>query len=266
MSTSRFSLDPSLFNRTLYNRVTDLWFTGIDKTGQTLDMSVAKRWFVPTPEERDALDAQFRTEFSRALEAIGPEKLPGANAQPLLDELQRVAEKDAQGNTEEVAWTALSLVLLLDQMPRNIYRTEEGLRRVYTHYDPMAYSLVRSLLSPSSALPRPDTHPAFRLSSALRAWFYMPLMHSEDLAAHDLFDDVVGEFAQELNALEGYQGSKIFLDKEMESGKEHRDILERFGRYPHRNKALGRESTREEEMFMEGGGATFGVGQGDDGV
>ena len=267
MSTSTFKLDPSIFNRALYKRVTELWLPDVDTNGQELDMSVAKRWFMGTPEERLAFDSQCRAAFLHALESIGPDRFPEANAQPFLDEIQRVADEEAEKDNggkekgEEAAWTALSLTLLLDQMPRNIYRTEDGLRLVYTHYDRMGYSLVRSLLSPSSPIPRPDKHPVFRLSAAHRIWFYLPLTHTEDLAAHNFNREIVKEYAREVEGLEGYKSTKMVLDGHKKALKEHTDILERFGRYPHRNGALGRESTHEEKRFMDEGGASFGVEQ-----
>ncbi|RMZ66825.1 class I alpha-mannosidase [Pyrenophora seminiperda CCB06] len=267
MSISTFKLDPMIFNRALYERVSELWFPGVDTSGQALDMSVAKRWFMPTPEERLAFDGQCRAAFAQALESIGPDKFSDASAQPLLDEIQRVAAEEAEKDNEtehrgeEAAWTALSLTLLLDQMPRNIYRTGDGLRLVYTHYDRLGYSLARSLLSPSSPIPRPDKHPIFRLSAAHRTWFYLPLMHSEDLAAHKFAGELVDEYTREVENLDEYNGTKTFLESHKNSLKEHTQILERFGRYPHRNGALGRESTDEERRFMEDGGASFGVGQ-----
>jgi uncharacterized protein (DUF924 family) len=257
-TASTFTLDQSIFNTALYRQVTDIWFPGVDTSGQALDMSVAKRWFMGSPEERLAFDGQCRTAFAHALEAIGPDTFPEATSQPFLEEIARVVEEEGPENG---AWTALSLTLLLDQIPRNIYRTTAGLRLVYTHYDSMAYELVRALLSPSSPIPRPDIHPLFRLSSAHRVWFYLPLMHSEDLSAHSFADEIRSEYKREVEGLEGYEGTKMFLKGHQTAAREHRDILERFGRYPHRNAALGRQTTQEEKAFLEGGGATFGVGE-----
>jgi uncharacterized protein (DUF924 family) len=100
-----------------------------------------------------------------------------------------------------------------------------------------------------------------RLSAAHRTWLYMPLMHSEDLSAHDLADGILTEFSRELEGIDGYNGTKMWVENYQKSAKEHRDILEQFGRYPHRNTALGRTSTDEERRFIEEGGATFGVAQ-----
>ncbi|EOA88738.1 uncharacterized protein SETTUDRAFT_26792 [Exserohilum turcica Et28A] len=263
MSTSSFKLDPKIFNRALYDGLVETWFAGVDTSGQEFDMSITKRWFMQTPSERAAFDSHCRAAFAHAIEAIGPREFPDATAQPFLDELQRITEKhNGDKSSEEAAWTALSMTLLLDQIPRNLYRTNDGLKLVYEHYDRMALSLVRALLSPSSSpISRPDLHPVFRLSSPHRTWFYMPFQHSEDIANHDFTDAIIAELEGEVQQLEGYNGTKMLLGGYNKAAKQHRDVLEKFGRYPHRNAALGRESTEEEKRFLQEGGATFGVVQ-----
>jgi uncharacterized protein (DUF924 family) len=258
---STFRLDANLFNATLYRQLTDVWLPGVDLRGEELDMSVLKRWFMADPDERAAFDGLCRNKFAYALEAIGPDHLTEPTAQPFLDEIERVAQKDPMGDGSEAAWTALSLTLLLDQIPRNLYRTDAGLRKVYTHYDIMSYNLSRALLSPESPVPRVDLHPQWRNSAAHRLWFYMPLMHSENIEAHNAIDEILGQASREASALEGHNGTKTFLDGQLQAEKLHREILDRFGRYPHRNGALGRPSTEDEIKFLEDGGATFGVAQ-----
>jgi uncharacterized protein (DUF924 family) len=260
MSTSppAFKLDANIFNATLYKQLTDVWLSGVDMRGEELDHSVLKRWFVASKEEGIAFDGLCRSYFAHALEAIGPDQLPEPTAQPFLDEIERVS---CEEDDTQAAWTALSLTLLLDQIPRNIYRTDEGLRKVYNHYDKMAYALSQKLLSSSPPVPRVDLHPQWRHATAYRLWFNLPLMHSEESEAHDYIDKMLSEVGAELETLEGHNGSKIFLDAQLKAEKDHRDILNRFGRYPHRNGALGRSSTNEEKKFLEEGGATFGVAQ-----
>lgn len=249
MSSSSFKLDPTIFNATLYKQVTDLWLPNISPTGSALDPSILQRWFTSDP----TLDRTCRSSFAHALEAIGPTNVE-PTAQPFLDEIERVASDDeAQG-----AWTALSLAILLDQMPRNIYRTDEGLRKVYNHYDPMSYNLSRALLAPDK---RVDLHPQFRHSIAHRMWLYMPLMHSEDIEAHKLVDGIL---AAAKSDVAGRKGSEMMLAGQLKAEKEHRQILDHFGRYPHRNGALGRVSTESEKRFISEGGATFGVKQAKD--
>jgi uncharacterized protein (DUF924 family) len=260
-STSTFKLDAAIFNASLYKQLTDVWLPGIDLRGEELDMGVMKRWFMSSAEERVAFDGLCRDRFAHALDAIGPRHLTEPTAQPFLDEIERVAQNDAQAGGAQAAWTALSLTLLLDQIPRNIYRTDVGLPKVYTHYDAISYNLSRALLSPTSTVPRVDLHPQWRHSAAHRLWFYMPLMHSEDIEAHDFIDELLNEAANEAAALEGHNATKTFLDGQIKAEESHREILERFGRYPHRNGALTRPSTEEEIKFLREGGATFGVEQ-----
>jgi uncharacterized protein (DUF924 family) len=257
MSTSTFHLDPAIFNATLYTQVTDTWLPGVDLRGEDLDYGVLKRWFMLNGNERDAFDGQCRARFAHALEAIGPDKLATPSAQPFLDEIERVART---GDGGQAAWTALSLTLLLDQIPRNIYRSEAGLRKVYTHYDAISYALSRTLLSDASPVPRVDLHPQWRHSGAHRLWFYLPLMHSELIEAHDFLAGKIEEATQDAEASEQeLKATKMFIDGQVKAEKEHRDILDRFGRYPHRNAALGRVSTEEEKRFLSEGGKTFGV-------
>jgi uncharacterized protein (DUF924 family) len=258
---ANFKLDASVFNATLYRQLTDVWLPGVDLRGEELDTRVLKRWFMAGGDERAAFDGLCRDKFGPALEAIGPDDMTEPTAQPFLDEIARVAQEDPMGDGAEAAWTALSLTLLLDQIPRNLYRTDAGLRKVYTHYDGMSYNLSRALLSPQSPVPRVDLHGQWRNSAAHRLWFYMPLMHSEDIAAHHAMDELLRQASGEANALEAHNATKTFLDGQVQAEKSHREILDRFGRYPHRNGALGRPSTEEEIKFLDNGGATFGVAQ-----
>jgi uncharacterized protein (DUF924 family) len=258
---STFRLDAAVFNASLYKQLTDIWLPGVDLRGEELDTGVLTRWFMASTNERAAFDGLCRARFAHALDAIGPGHLTEPTAQPFLDEIERAAHNDAQTGEAQAAWTALSLTLLLDQIPRNIYRTDAGLRKVYTHYDTISYKLSCALLSPSSPVPRVDLHPQWRHSAAHRLWFYMPLMHSEDVQAHDLIDEILTEATNEAQMLEGHNATKAFLEGQIKAEKSHREIIDRFGRYPHRNGALGRPSTEEEIKFLSEGGATFGVAQ-----
>jgi uncharacterized protein (DUF924 family) len=87
-----------------------------------------------------------------------------------------------------------------------------------------------------------DTPLAFAQDAAQRAFAYMPYMHSESLLIHD---EAVRLFSQP-----GLEGTLAFELR-------HRTIIERFGRYPHRNGILGRASTPEEEAFVQQPGSGF---------
>lgn len=261
---SSFTLDRNIFNPTLYQKVRDVWLDGVDPSGEEVNMDVARRWFMGTPEERLALDKQCSDNFLPALEAIGPSRLTTPDATPFLIQLEEIAQKDTTSDGEEAALMALSIAILLDQMPRNIFRTNEGLFKVYNHYDKIAQAFIHTLFSPVSPIPRPDHHPILRNSTAHRMWFYMILCHSEDVQVHKQLDDFLEGLRRDLEKQPGCAGSKRFLESQLKAEREHREILDKFGRYPHRNGALGRRSTEEEMKFLSEGGATFGVVQGKD--
>jgi uncharacterized protein (DUF924 family) len=120
---------------------------------------------------------------------------------------------------------ALALVLLLDQFPRNAFR---GTPRVYAtdaHARAAADAAIRAGFD--RVVPQD-----------LRQFFYLPFMHSE--RPEDL------ERCVALNEQVGGESLRF--------ARHHRDIVARFGRFPHRNAVLGRTSTPEEERFLAEGG------------
>jgi uncharacterized protein (DUF924 family) len=118
---------------------------------------------------------------------------------------------------------ALALILLLDQFPRNMFR---GTPRAFES-DAKALAIARSALERGQDRERPV---------AERPFFYLPLEHSEDLADQE---DCV-----RLNDTLRYED---YLDYAIQ----HRDIIARFGRFPHRNHILGRANTAEEAEFLK---------------
>ena len=131
---------------------------------------------------------------------------------------------------------ALGLILLFDQLSRNIYRGPAS-ARVFTEFDPLAQSITHLSINEGIDMQEPDP--------IKRMFFYMPLMHSEILSNHDLF----------LTKVKVEDDPS--LSQSIEFEKQHRDIIARFGRYPHRNNVLGRQSTAEEIKYLADGGATF---------
>ena len=135
----------------------------------------------------------------------------------------------ARGELE--AWLAssegaLALLILLDQFPRNCFR---GCAHSYAT-DGLARSYARRAIDAGFDL---------QVETALRMFFYLPFEHSEAMADQ--------ERAMELFA-------QIGDDELMKYAGLHRDLIARFGRFPHRNKALGRESTQEEIDYLASGG------------
>lgn len=121
---------------------------------------------------------------------------------------------------------ALALLLLLDQFPRNVFR---GTGHAFAT-DPLARLFARRAIAAGR-------DQAFE--QELRPFFYLPLQHSEDL------DDQRQSLAL-FGALTTPDADKW--------ARHHHEIIARFGRFPHRNRALGRETTAEEQAFLDAGG------------
>ena len=127
----------------------------------------------------------------------------------------------------------LTLVILLDQFPRHIHRGTAG---AFTH-DPLALALARHALA--RGFDR-------QLAPAESLFLFLPLMHSEQLAEAREALAGVGELATRCT-----RGQLRIASSWQVSIRKHIDMLERFGRYPQRNAALGRESTALELAFLE---------------
>ena len=264
-----FVLDRSIFNQALYSRMRDFWFTGLPAGASTPPLDLEKRWwgFERSQEQKNAFDGKCHENFGRALEALGPDKLalPAFEsyekdiesaegiATPLFAEVKEAHSKDSKHGLE----TLLSLLLILDQMSRNIYRDQAGLRLVFSHYDRLALALLYSSMKLS---PSPFEHESIRLRPVIGWWYVMPLMHSEHLPSHELFEEIAMRCKRELEAA-GNQEAVEYMGKAFQFENEHVKILKQFGRYPHRNEALGRQNTKKEDEELKRG-QTFGVQQG----
>ena len=90
------------------------------------------------------------------------------------------------------------------------------------------------------------------LAPIQRMFLYMPLQHFEDLAAQDAGVALYTQVADE------HPETALFRDGFLKHARLHRDIVARFGRFPHRNAALGRESTPEETAYLAGDAPRFG--------
>lgn len=143
--------------------------------------------------------------------------------------IERFSEVHAEArNFELFEWRAssqgrLAEIIVLDQFSRNMYR---GQPAAFAQ-DALALSLAKAAVSIGA-----DND----LTPEQRTFLYMPFMHSESLKVHE-----VGLALFEKN---GIQSNVDFEIK-------HKNIIERFGRYPHRNQILGRESTPEEIAFLK---------------
>ncbi|EME78584.1 uncharacterized protein MYCFIDRAFT_212426 [Pseudocercospora fijiensis CIRAD86] len=249
-----FTLDPKIFNPTLYTHLRDFWFQGLPPDSKCPNEETNRRWWGVGRSETEAkeIDSACHSNYAHALESISPAHLslppdadPQKLASPFLPELQ------THETEKEAADTFLSLILLLDQIPRNIYRTPPNLSLVYTHYDRLALSL--RLHAPPNLL----NHPYYKNRPVYNQWLNMPLMHSENLADQK---QVLSHITRDLEiAKEEDDGEGIrALEMSVGPARKHWEIVERFGRFPHRNECLGRESSEEERVWL-GTGETFGV-------
>ena len=161
-------------------------------------------------------------------QAAGPERW--FREDPAFDEEIRrrfleTYEAAARGDLDD--WEldpqgALAVLILLDQFPRNLFR---GTRRMYATDPTAALAAERAIERGHDKAFAP---PLCRL-------FYLPFSHSEDLAHQDR--------AVTLNEAAGDTDGLTWA-------RHHRDLIARFGRFPHRNALLGRESTEEEKRFL----------------
>lgn len=152
-------------------------------------------------------------------------------------------ERAARG--ELAAWAdgprrRLSLVILLDQFPRSIFR---GTPRAFA-YDDQALALTLSGMQSAADA---------ALSVVERIFFYMPLQHAE---RPEVQEESVAAYRRLL--AEAPEPLRPHFAGELRAAENHRAIIERFGRFPHRNGTLGRNSTPAELEWLQAGGSSFG--------
>lgn len=120
----------------------------------------------------------------------------------------------------------LALVLILDQFSRNMFRGDPA---TFAH-DAQGLAIAKAAIVKGYDKEADDS---------LATFFYLPLMHSEELEDQE-------ECVRIFQALDKPENLKAAI--------EHRDIIKQFGRFPHRNEVLGRDTTHEEQAFLDGGG------------
>jgi uncharacterized protein (DUF924 family) len=147
-----------------------------------------------------------------------------------FEALHFAASRGELDDWAETAEGALALLLLTDQFPRNLFR---GSAHAYAT-DAIAQSVAERAI-------RHDLHQD--VEPALRVFFYLPFEHSEEIGDQDCAVVLFQHHARETGDEDSLKWAVL-----------HRDLIERFGRFPHRNRALGRETAPEEAEFLERGG------------
>ena len=246
----------SIITPELLASVRDFWFEHVKNEDDLIlpSQDVFMPWFAG-----GEFDKRCVQKFHAPLDAIKATGIDNG------DELLKVVDPQSP-----LDW--LSLVILLDQMPRNCYRGDES-KIVFNYFDPISLGVAQA-----AAAKQINAIPEIRWVLGRRFWFNLPFTHSESVEMHekamqgcklltkDVIDllehpEVEGQDGHRARAAQLYkgQGEKARNVAEMTSKaeKDHFDIIKQFGRYPHRNKPLGREPTAEELKFLAEGGATF---------
>ena len=196
-------------------RILDFWFGEIGKDGIP-DKAKQKKWWIKDKK----LDELIKNRFEKELLEAKSVKIDEIGTNP--DEF-------------------LAYVVLLDQFSRNIYR---GKPESFSQDSTALNITLKGIISGVDK----------EMVPFKRAFFYMPLMHSEDM-------DIQKKSVNSFSALEKeYENDPDFANlvkQNSEYAVLHHDIIERFGRYPHRNNILRRESTPEEMEFLKGPGSSF---------
>lgn len=183
----------------------DFWF-GPPQSAERF--SQRDLWFVVNPEFDEALRQRFQA-------------------------LQRRAAQGGCADWTREAEPCLALILLLDQLPRNLYRgTAEAFA---TDAEARAAARIALQRGFDRSLP-----------ASWRTFIYLPFEHSEDLADQELSLTLFGALARDPDFARGE-----------DYAKRHHAIIARFGRFPHRNEALGRASTPEEVAFLKEPNSSF---------
>jgi uncharacterized protein (DUF924 family) len=199
-------------------KVRDFWFGKTPLSPEQLPRRV-DLWFGNASDEvRRSVDDTLRARFGALVERA------------LNGELAQWADGPRR---------RLSLVLLLDQFPRNIHR---GTARAFAG-DEQALGLTLSGMQSAADA---------ALNPVERIFFYMPLQHSESLEVQEesvaAYKRLASEAPEAIRAV--FKGCLEFAEK-------HREVIRRFGRFPHRNTLLGRPNTADEQAYLREGGETF---------
>lgn len=196
-------------------------------------------WFGPRPYTRDSVQRHARLWFP---DAAAPELTPQADEliRDRFSTTMQAAERGELAAWESTPRRRLALILLLDQFPRNAHR---GTAQAFA-FDHVALPLALMGLQfgADAAL-----HPVERV------FFYAPLMHAESA-------EVQEESVAAYRRLRGEAPTELaeILERSLEFALLHQDIVHRFGRFPHRNQALGRASSEQETAWLALEGERFG--------
>lgn len=201
------------------------------------DPSTSKKWF----GGGDSFDEEIRTRFGT---------------------LVTQARTDQLDHWTDTPQGSLALLLLLDQFPRNIYRDSEqahasdakacrvAVASIAREFDRLVHVVDVDDDDDDHHPDHPDADATSNGGMIQALFFYMPLMHDETVVSQ-IACIALSEALITRCELANDEFARAFVTRSIEHAKAHRDTVRKFGRFPKRNAALGRESTAEEVRFLE---------------
>ena len=197
------------------DRILDFWFGSLIEN-EVLSEVYRKRWWMKDSEN----DRKIKNRFGDSFE---------------------LAKKGGLNHWKANSDGTLALIILLDQFSRNIFRdTAEAFSQDQEAIEVCINGIKKGFDN--------ELHPIQRI------FYYMPLMHSEDMGMQEKSIECFSNLAKQFTTPEAI--SKM-VSGSSDYALKHYVIIKRFGRYPHRNKILGRESTQEEIEFLSQPGSSF---------
>ena len=193
--------------------ILDFWFGELDEHG-CASPTQRKRWWTKSDAFDDTIRARFLSDYDSIVSG----------------------ERERWRSTPR---GALAYIIVLDQFSRNMFRDTPAMFAA----DPLAREACYEGLDAGF-----DTELGFDE----RAFFYLPLEHSEDIRDHERCAEVFTALCEAAP-----ESLKADAEYYLDFANRHRVIIERFGRYPHRNEILGRVSTDEEIEFLKQPGSSF---------
>ena len=199
------------------NTILDYWFEGIDESTEvTLELLAAQRWFKKSDETDKEIADKFASDLTKA-------------------------RKGKYESWLETAEGSLALIILLDQFSRNIFR--DSAKAFDTDLQVLEYSL--------RSIKRGFDQKVFPIK---RQFFYLPLMHSENLKVQEKAVEFYEELLEEAQA---NNSCVEYFENTLDYARRHYDVIKQFQRFPHRNAILKRRSTSAELEFLNQPGSSF---------
>ena len=193
--------------------------------------AVLDAWFGETRSNVNAIGPRMAWWF-------GPDKERDEMLAEMFGDCCQAALQGQLAQWQSEARSRLGLILMLDQFPRNLFR---GTPRAFAGDDRAAMLCLSGVAAGTDR----------ELSPAERIFYYMPLQHAEDRITQRVSVKLFNQLAQEHVDQPVFSGCAEYAQL-------HLDIVEQFGRFPHRNEILGRTSTPEETEYLASGGERFG--------